>query len=131
MRDSLLVYADKMEPRAAAASSSDVIDFGEGQSDYGKSVPNNYFQIRTTEAFASAGAGTLKIELQHSDDGTTFSTAIATEVLPLAKLGAGALLISQPLPVGFKRYSKVVATVGTAVMTAGAFTAWIGERMEA
>lgn len=131
MRDSLLVYADKIEPRATGTSESDVIDFGEGRSDYGKSVPNNYFQVRATEAFTSGGAGTLKVELQHSDDGTTFSTAIATEALPLAKLGAGDLLISQPLPVGFKRFSKVVATVGTAAMTAGAVTAWIGERMEA
>lgn len=36
MRDGLLVFSD-MEPRAAAASSSEVIDFGEGKSDYGKS----------------------------------------------------------------------------------------------
>lgn len=131
MRDSLLVYADKMEPRAIGASNSEEIDFGEGQSDYGKSVPNNFFQVRAIEAFASGGAGTLKVELQHSDNGTNFSTAIATEALSLDKLGAGKQLISQPLPVGFKRYSKVVVTVGTAVMTAGAVTAWVGERMEA
>lgn len=131
MRDSLLVYADKMEPRATGASESDVIDFGKGRSDYGKSVPSNFFQVRVTEAFASGGAGTLKVELKHSDDGSDFSTAIATQNVALSGLTVGALLISQPLPVGFKRYSKVVATVETAEMTAGAVTAWVGERMEA
>ncbi len=131
MRDNLLVYSDKMEPRAAGASESDVIDFGEGRSDYGKSVPSNFFQVRVTEAFASGGAGTLKVELKHSDDGTTFSTAIATDALALTGLKAGEMLVCQPLPVGFKRYSKVVATVATAAMTAGAVTAWIGDRMEA
>lgn len=131
MRDSLLIYANKMEPRATGASESDVIDFGDGRSDYGKSIPNNFFQVSVKDTFTSGGAGTMKVELQHSDDGATFSTAIVTEALPLAKLGAGASLICQPLPVGFKRYSKVVVTVGTAAMTAGSVTAWIGERMEA
>lgn len=130
MRDSLLVYTNEMKPRATGASSSDVIDFGEGGSDYGKSVPNNFFQVRVTEAFAGT-TGTLKVELQHSDDNVNFASVIATEALPLAKLNAGALLISQPLPIGFKRYSKTNATVVTAAMTAGAITAWIGERMEA
>jgi hypothetical protein len=128
MRDGLLVFSD-MEPRSTGATSSEVIDFGEGKSDYGKSYPYNFFNVRITEAFAGEGA-TLKVELQHSDDNSSFTTAVAGEALAVDKLTGGTLMVCQPLPFKFKRYVKVVATVGTAAMTAGKISAWIGERVE-
>ena len=115
MRDGLLVFSD-MEPRSTGATSSEVIDFGEGKSDYGKSYPYNFFNVRITEAFAGEGA-TLKVELQHSDDNSSFTTAVAGEALAVDKLTGGTLMVCQPLPFKFKRYVKVVATVGTAAMT--------------
>lgn len=129
MRDGLLVFSD-MKPRTTGAASSEVIDFNEGKSDYGKSYPCNFFNVRVTEAFAGGEGATVKVELQHSDDNSAFTTAVAGEALTVDKLTGGTLITCQSLPLKFKRYAKVVATVGTAAMTAGKISAWIGERVE-
>lgn len=129
MRDSLQIYTKKMEPRTVGASSTDTIDFSD-QSDYGKSDTANFFQVRITEAFAGGTGAKLKVELQHSDDNSAFTTAIATAEVAVADLTAGKNMICQPLPTGFKRYSKVVATVSGAAMTGGTLTAWLGLREE-
>ena len=92
--------------------------------------PYNFFNVRITEAFAGGEGATLKVELQHSDDNSSFTTAVASEALTVDKLTGGTLMACQPLPLKFKRYAKVVATVGTAAMTAGKISAWIGERVE-
>lgn len=129
MRDGLLVFSD-MEPRAVGAASSEVIDFNEGKSDYGKSYPCNFFNVRVTEAFAGGEGTTVKVELQHSDDNSSFTTAVASETLTVDKLAGGTLVACQSLPFKFKRYAKVVVTIGTAAATAGKISAWIGERVE-
>lgn len=129
MRDSLLVYADKMEPRTVGDIESDVIDFGGKETDYGKTDGHNFFQVRATSAFA--GGGSLKVELHHSDDGVSFVKAVGSEEIADTALTAGKMVICQSIPVGFKRYSKVVATVSGANMSGGAITAWIGTREEA
>lgn len=129
MRDSLQIYTKKMEPRTVGALESDTLDFG-GQSDYGKSDTANFFQVRLTDTFAGGSGAKLKIELKHSDDNSTFVTAISTGEIEVADLTAGKLVICQPIPTGFKRYSKVVATVSGAAMTDGTFTAWLGFREE-
>ena len=129
MRDNLQIYTKDLQPRAVAATETNTLDFG-GQSDYGKSETANYFQVRVTQAFAGASGSKLKVELKHSDDNTNFVTVCASDETAVADLIACKSMICQALPVGFKRYSKVVATVSGAAMTQGALTAWLGLREE-
>jgi hypothetical protein len=130
MRDDLQTYAEKMEPRATGVISSDVIDSG-GASDYGKTPEGNFLQVQVTEEFASGGAASLKVSLAHSDDNISYeNTTLVTTDIAKADLVAGKKVLCQPLPVGFKRYSKVTAEVKTAAFTAGSISAWIGHRQE-
>lgn len=126
MRDNLQVYTDKIEPRSVGIISSDIIDFGVG-TDYGKTDGQNVWQVRVIEAFA--GGGEVKISLQHSDDGVNYSSLIAKE-FSATTLKAGTMAICQPIPVGFKRFSKTEVEVIDSGFTAGAITSWLGTREE-
>lgn len=76
-------------------------------------------------AATSAGAATVQAVLQDSADNVTFADASVGPVVALAGLVVGAQLMLAPPPVGLKRYVRVAWRVGTAALTAGAFTAYI------
>jgi hypothetical protein len=83
-------------------------------------------QVTTT--FTSGGAGTLQWAFQGSVDNSAWNTYAQSRVFALAELVAGALLgnIDVPLaPIGLAnpRYYRMLWTVGTATMTAGAVMA--------
>jgi hypothetical protein len=85
-------------------------------------------QVTTT--FTSGGAGTLAYSVQGSVDNSAWTTMVTSPTYALANLVAGAqiglsavpdLAAGQALP----RYLRLLWTVGTAAMTAGAVTAGI------
>lgn len=83
-------------------------------------VPN-FVRISVNAAFTSGGAATLGVSLL-TDDDPAFGTATTFPLVSTAALSAlttGAVLYQGRLPLGMKRYRKLVYAVGVAAMTAG------------
>lgn len=85
-----------------------------------------FVQITTT--FTSGGAGTLAYAFQGSVDNSAWTTMMSSPTFALASLVAGQQIGSDSIPdVVFgqanPRYLRLLWTVGTATMTAGAVTA--------
>lgn len=83
-------------------------------------------QVSTT--FASAGAATLSFAVQGSVDNSAWTTMMVSPTYALANLVAGAQLGVSGLPniapgQALPRYLRLLWTVGTATMTAGAVIA--------
>ena len=74
----------------------------------------------------SVGAATLKVALQDSVGGSTWTDLVAGEAYLLSLLASGFVPMSVPLPAEHKRYLRMVYTIGASVLTSGAWNAWIG-----
>lgn len=79
---------------------------------------------------ASGGAATMQAVLQDSADGSTFADFSAGPVVALANIKQGAVLLQMPVPTGMRRYFRIAWRVGTAVLTAGKFTAYISNSIQ-
>ena len=78
----------------------------------------------------SGGAATMQAVLQDSADGSTFADVLAGPVVALASITAGAVLLQVQPPVGMRRYFRIAWRVGTAVLTAGKFTAYVSNTLQ-
>lgn len=74
-----------------------------------------------TESVTSGGAATVQFTLQHSNDGSSWTTIAATAAIGKASLTAGTVMMAIRLPKDLYRYIKGVITIGTAALTAGKF----------
>ena len=106
----------------ASAASTDVIDFGQANSDVG--MADLYAVITTDEAAAAAGAATVTFSVQDSADNSTFADVAVTVAIAKATLVAGYQHVI-PLPTKLRRYCRVYYTVGTGPLTAGKFSAQV------
>lgn len=142
MLDAKLVFSDgQAETTAAAHDSDNVIDLGAGYdewgsaeiADYGQGTKDLYINCKVTTAFTSGGSATLTVAVQDSADNSSFaavSPAITTGAVAVASLTEGYELLRVKLPQDLRRYVKLVYTIGTTTMTAGAVDAWIGQSPE-
>jgi hypothetical protein len=73
----------------------------------------------------SGGSATIQAVLQDSADNATFADALAGPVVPVASATQGAILLVANPPIGLRQYIRIVWRVGTAVLTAGAFDAYV------
>jgi hypothetical protein len=129
----LLFGEDQAETTVAAHDSTNVIDLGAGYDAFGTasglSNPGEgdqlWLNVVVTTAFTSGGAATLTVALNHSTDNSSWTVVLQTPAIALATLVAGYQIIRMPLPANLNRYLKMIYTIGTAVMTAGAVSAWI------
>lgn len=91
--------------------------------------------VQVTTTFASGGAGTLQVALQGATDNgsgapSTFNSWWLSPVYALATLNAGSRLYDMDMPrppdgIAMPRFLRLLYTVGTATMTAGAVMAAI------
>lgn len=87
--------------------------------------------VQVLVGFSAAGAATLLIEYQVSNDNAAWATTLSSPVYPVATLLSGAQLLaykvpnSQLLGTGNPRYARLNYTVATGPMTAGTIAAWI------
>ena len=137
IKDAQLIFSDaQAETTVAAHDSTNVIDLGAHLDAFGgaedNAVENSgklWLNVKVVTAFTSGGSATLATALQDSADNSSFAAvtpaAVATAAIPVASLTAGYTIIKMPLPSGLRRYLKLVYTIGTAAMTAGAIDAWI------
>jgi len=105
---------------------SEVIDHGDlNGADLSQGNPM-FLHIQIEGDVESAGAATVAMKLQHSDDGVTFSdTPVSYDAIAKAELVAGwERMVS--MPSGLKRYTRLLLTVATAALTAGQISAFPG-----
>lgn len=115
--DKQLLLSDAQEETTVAAHDSDnIIDQGVA-SDAAKEL---YMVFLVTTAFTSAGAATVALSLQDSPDNATYTEKLGVAAQTYANFTAGKRYVMR-LPQGMNRYIKGVLTIGTAVLTAGAF----------
>lgn len=93
-----------------------------------------YLVIQVATTFTSAGAATVVFSLVSDDAAAIATNGTASEHFlttdfSLAQLVAGNTLVCAPLPHGgieaYETYLGIIATVGTAALTAGAINAFL------
>ena len=124
--DKNLVFSDaQAETSVAAQDSTNVIDTGIADSNLGAGTPL-WVNVQVNTTVTSSGAATVSVALHDSSDGSTYAAIWTSAAYAKATLVAGFVMMSIPLPSEHERYLKVVYTIATSVLTAGAFDAWIG-----
>jgi hypothetical protein len=111
-------------------ASTNVYDAGSAAASDIGTADHLYLNVNCDTAATSSGAATLTPVLQHSDDNSTFADALVGPTIALSGLTAGASLWKAKFPLGLKRYTRVVFRVGTAALTAGAFSAFYSMGVE-
>lgn len=134
--DYFLTLSDgQAETTQAAHDSDNVVDTYIGTDELGNACPSNpgetgqlWLNVVVGTAFATSASGTLAVALQDSADNSSFaatSPTVGVAATAAATLTAGKVLIRQPLHPNIARYIKLVYTIGTGAMTAGAIDAYI------
>ena len=118
--DAKLLFSDSQEETTVAAhNSTNVLDLGSAN-------PNNTgklcLNITINTAVTSTGAATVLFALQDSADNSTYVQIWESAVIGKATLVKGKTY-TIGLPVRCQRYLKVVYTIATAALSAGAWTA--------
>ena len=151
--DALLQFDNAASVAIAAGTqaSTNVIDFGLGTS-ANPAIPSNAngggardmgigddpalkLLVKVSTTFTSGGAGTLSVAIQGAPDNGSgapgsYTTWWTSPTYALATLVAGARLLNMDFPrppagVAVPRFVRLLYTVGTATMTAGAVSAYL------
>lgn len=130
--DTLNEFSDaQAETTVAAHDSTNVVDLG---ADFNAAIGHElYLHILVETAVTSGGAATVQFQLI-TDEDTGFATAPVTlwdsGAIGKATLVDGYAVARVRVPKGTKRYLKVVYTIGTAVLTAGKFDAFLSPSVQ-
>lgn len=99
--------------------------YDNGPANSGIGYSDLWLIIKTVAAVTSGGAATVQVVLQDSADNASFADVMTlTPALALAALTANKMLAAVRFPGVLRRYTRVVYRVGTAVLTAGTFSAF-------
>lgn len=132
IKDALLTFSDEQaETTVAAHDSTNNVDLAGVAKDMGPGE-ELYLVIVVTEAVTSGGAATVQFAVQDSADDSSYA-ALAPVPLDTGAVGKATLTLGYEvmriaLPNSLQRYLKIVYTIGTAVLTAGKFSAWIEKK---
>lgn len=137
MLDQEIMLADGQTVTAIGDTpSTNIYDTGgtNGQGDMGQAYEQLWFNIRVGTTATSGGAATIQGVIQVSDDAATWTDLLAGIAAPVANALAGYdLLRVQPPLISFgspSRYFRAVIRVGTAVLTAGKFDAYVSNTIQ-
>ena len=112
-------------------ASTNILDQGSANSaEMGLTGENLWINAFVSTAATSGGSATLQAVLQDSADGSSFADVVAGPAVAVASLTAGAQLLQIQPPTGLRRYVRIGWRVGTAALTAGAFTAFISNTIQ-
>jgi hypothetical protein len=132
MLDQEIIFAEAQTVTATGdTASTNVYDNGNANTgDNGQTGENLWVQAFVSTTVTSGGAATVQAVLQDSADNSTFADVVAGPAVALAALTAGKALLQLQPPVGMRRYWRVVWRVGTAVLTAGKFDAFVSNTIQ-
>ena len=133
MDSKLVLSSAQAQTSVATHDSTNVLDFGATQ-DPGVGTPL-WCTVAVQTALAGASGSTLKVQAVDAADGSTYAVVWATSIGTAAgfagaatsifSVAAGTKLWNAPLPGGLRRYFKIQYVIGTTVLSAGAFDAYI------
>lgn len=104
--------------------STNSYDHGPGSA--GAGMAPLWLVVKSVVAPTSGGAATVQAVLQDSADNTTFADVMVLGPATLVTaVGANKPLAFARFPGTLRRYSRVAFRVGTAVLTAGTFSAFV------
>lgn len=121
--DNQTVYANAQAVTATGDNAS-TNSYDHGPGNAGPGAGDLWLIAKTVAAVTSGGAATVQAVLQDSADNATFADVAASPALALAALGANKAIVLMRFPGNVRRYTRVVWRVGTAVLTAGSFSAF-------
>lgn len=104
--------------------STNVIDTGAAH-DEGVGGEPGYIIVNVATTVTSGGAATVAVVMQTAPDNATWRDELVSRPFALAALAARANLATWRFPVGMQRYWRIAYRVATAVLTAGAFNAFV------
>jgi len=132
------MYIDTQETFAAAQSvaaaagdvvSTNVYDTG-ATADTG--IGENFYLLAKMNAALVGAGASIQVVLQTSaSEGSGYTDAVAGPVVPVASAGANANLAKIRVPIGLKRYLRVVFRISGATTTAGTASVYIVKDVEA
>lgn len=122
--DKELVFSDaQAETTVAVHESDNIIDLTAA----GDAIDSLWLVVAVQTTVTSDGNATVAFALQ-TDSAANFATAdtlLSTAALAKTALTAGTQVIRTRIPMGCKRYLRVTYNIGTAVLTAGKFDAYL------
>ena len=130
--DKLLMFSEAQAVTDTAAS-TDVIDLGPidgNRRDIGVGYPLEFW-VLVNEAATASGEATVNIQLQTSENNSSWTTIYDSGALAKATLTAGKQVVSAKVPSGVQRYLRVNYSVATGPLTACKFTAGISLDVDA
>ena len=133
MLDNELVFSDAQAVTAVGDdASTNVYDTGgsNGQGDAGQTGENLWVNVLVNTTATSGGAATIQGVLQDSADNAAWADVVAGPAVAVANATAGTVLLQVQPPPGMLRYWRIVYRIGTAVLTAGAFDAYISNTIQ-
>jgi len=119
--DKMLELSDKQAITATAVSTNVIDAGGTRAANIGRDIGAGtalFAALTINTTLAAAGAATLRLTLQDSDDNVTFVDRVSTADLAIADLTAGKKQFL-PIPPGMRRYIRGNYTVGTGPFTGG------------
>lgn len=133
MLDSEVQYSAAQAVTATGdTASTNVYDAGgaNGQGAFGLTGENLWLNVFVNTTATSGGSATVQAVLQDSADNSTFADVVAGPAVAVAGVTAGTALLQIQPPPGMRRYSRVAYRVGTAVLTAGKFDAYVSNALQ-
>ncbi len=129
--DSMETFSDAQSVAAAAGDvvSTNVYDTGSA-ADVGIGERNPFIYAKMNAALVGAGAS-IQVVLQTSADNSTWVDAYLAAAVPVASATANANLARFSLPIGLRRYLRVVYRISGATTTAGTASAYIVDSVQA
>jgi hypothetical protein len=132
MLDQEIIFAEAQTVTATGdTASTNVYDNGNANTgDNGLTGENLWVQAFCSTTATSGGSATVQAVLQDSADNSTFADVVAGPVVAVASVIAGVALLQVQPPPGTRRYWRIVWRVGTAVLTAGKFDAFVSNTIQ-
>ncbi len=130
----LVLSSAQAQTSVASHDSTDKLNFGAADPNIGVGSPL-WLAVVVQTTCAGASGSTLQVKVQDAADGSTYTTLFETSIGTAAgfagaatsifSIAAGTTLINQPLPAKIRQYLKVVYVIGTTVLSAGAWDAYL------
>lgn len=133
MLDNEIIFSAAQAVTATGdTASTNVYDSGgaNGQGDMGQTGENLWFNVIVNTTATSGGSATVQAVLQDSADNATFADVVIGKAIAVASVTAGSILLQVQPPPGMREYSRIVYRIGTAVLTAGKFDAYVSNTIQ-
>lgn len=125
----LILSAAQAETTVADHASTNIYDTGQTNAAVGLTGENLWLTVLVNTATTTSASGTVTPVLQDSADNSSYADVMVGP-LAAAPTAAGVYLWRVQLPIGLRRYIRVVYRIATGALTAGKFDAFISNTIE-